>query len=90
MRPAPAFASIVIGSAPDCDVVLDDPDVEARHAQIIRGVRAEHSLVDLGPYGGTRILRGTQTLEVRDGTLLRIDDAILVGGTALIWKGCLR
>ncbi len=39
----------VIGRAPDCDVVIDDPEVSRRHTRVIQGLVA----IDLGSRNGT-------------------------------------
>jgi DNA-binding NtrC family response regulator len=45
---------IVIGSAPDCQLVLHDPTVSARHAEITFGPHG-HVLKDLGAKNGTQV-----------------------------------
>jgi DNA-binding NtrC family response regulator len=48
------YHSLVIGSAPDCQLVLHDGTVSARHAEISLG-RAGHVIRDLGAKNGTRL-----------------------------------
>ncbi|MDT3446181.1 protein kinase domain-containing protein [Pseudofrankia sp. BMG5.37] len=45
-------ASVVIGRAPECDVVLADPLVSRRHAEL-RRVGPDWRIVDLGGWNGT-------------------------------------
>jgi DNA segregation ATPase FtsK/SpoIIIE-like protein len=42
---------VVIGRAPDCDIVLDDPTVSPRHAMIDE----HHRVADLGSVNGTQV-----------------------------------
>lgn len=48
------FAPITIGRAPDCDYVLDDPVVSARHVRIVREPDGLH-LEDLDSANGTYV-----------------------------------
>lgn len=59
----------VVGRAPDCDIVIDDPEVSRRHARILRGT----VILDLGSRNGTwvddqRVSEPTLT----DGRKLRL------------------
>jgi transcriptional regulator with PAS, ATPase and Fis domain len=47
-------APITLGGEPDNDVVIDDPHVSGRHAEI-RPVATGYQLVDLGSTNGTRV-----------------------------------
>ncbi len=58
----PFGESIVLGSAVDCDVVLDEPDVAERHAEIIRVDGQSLLLRDLGAASGT-LLNGEPVTE---------------------------
>ncbi|MFN8169435.1 MAG: BTAD domain-containing putative transcriptional regulator [Candidatus Nanopelagicales bacterium] len=66
-----------IGRHPDCDVVLSDPSVSRRHAEL-RPVHGGYDLVDLGSSNGTRV--GDDEVErhrLADG------DAITIGSSTL-------
>src|SRR4051812_32515239 len=65
---------ITIGRAPDCMIVLDDPSVSGRHAQLER-TGATYRLKDLDSTNGTRV----NGIPVTD-TMLRFDDRIRFGG----------
>lgn len=71
---------VVIGRLPECDVVLGDPNVSRRHAEIRR---TEEGLVvtDLGSTNGTRV-NGSA---VREQTL-ESGDEITVGSTTLVFE----
>jgi hypothetical protein len=68
---------ITIGRLPECAVVVDDPNVSRRHAQVRREGDAIF-VVDLGSTNGTRV-NGTLVREHR----LVPDDEISVGTTTL-------
>jgi len=79
---------LVVGTAPDCDLVLADPSVSRRHCQISLG--PESLLIrDLGSKNGTRI-GGLRILEAElpVGTVARIGSselrAHLLGETTVI------
>ena len=65
---------ITIGRAPDNLIVLDDPSVSGRHAEL-RLSGDTHHLKDLGSTNGTRV-NGIPITE----TALRLDDRIRFGG----------
>jgi len=44
----------VVGKAPDCDVVLNDPSISGRHAEFIAG-RTGFRVTDLGSTNGTYV-----------------------------------
>jgi len=48
----PLSARVVLGRHPDCDVVLHDPQVSRRHAEV-RLVSGQHMLLDLSSSNGT-------------------------------------
>jgi hypothetical protein len=68
---------VTIGRLPECAVVLDDPNVSRRHAQVRREGDAV-MVVDLGSTNGTRV-NGVVVREHR----LAPGDVVTVGGTAL-------
>ncbi len=68
---------ITIGRLPECAVVLDDPNVSRRHAQL-RREGSQVTLVDLGSTNGTKV-NGVSVREQR----LSPGDAITVGTTTM-------
>jgi hypothetical protein len=66
---------VSIGRLPECDVVLSDPNVSRRHAEVRRRGN-EILIVDLGSTNGTK-LNGSRVKEQRLGD----GDDITVGGT---------
>jgi hypothetical protein len=70
-------APIVIGRLPECTIVLGDPNVSRRHAEI-RRKGSEVFVVDLGSTNGTRV-NGLPTREQR----LNDGDEVTVGTTTL-------
>jgi hypothetical protein len=71
---------VVVGRAPDCDVLMHDPSISSRHARL----RWEGSLVvveDLGSANGVFVAgRRVTSARVRPG------DDVLLGGTSLPWS----
>jgi hypothetical protein len=66
---------VTIGRLPECDVVLSDPNVSRRHAEVRRRGN-DFVIVDLGSTNGTRVNgAGTRERPLADG------DEITVGGT---------
>ncbi len=65
---------ITIGRAPDCMIIIDDPSVSGRHAQLERSGET-YRLKDLESTNGTRV-NGIPITE----TALRFDDRIRFGG----------
>ena len=74
---ASADEIITIGRLPECAIVLDDPNVSRRHAQVRREGDAVF-VVDLGSTNGTRV----NGVLVREHRLVP-GDMITVGTTAL-------
>ena len=71
---------VVIGRLPECDIVLTDPNVSRRHAEIRRlGDRSWSA--DLGSTNGTRV-NGVPVREQR----LASGDEITVGSTTLVFE----
>jgi two-component system, NtrC family, response regulator AtoC len=63
----PVAGTIVVGRAPDCDVIIDDASVSRHHAEIDLGPPV--TIRDLGSSNGTRVRRstaGTETAELFD------------------------
>ena len=65
---------ITIGRAPENTIVIEDPSVSARHAEL-RLVGENYRLKDVGSTNGTRI-NGVPITE----TVLRFDDRVRFGG----------
>lgn len=77
-------APVVIGRTPECDIVLTDPLVSRRHAEL-RQVGTEHRIVDLGSWNGTFVNghRIGQAATIGAGDIVGIGHALLhlQGGT---------
>ena len=71
---------IVIGRSSDCDIVVDDPNVSRRHAEV-RRIGDGYSLVDLGSTNGTEV-NGQRIRE----TALMNGDVIAVGTTRITFE----
>lgn len=71
--------SLVIGRLPECDIVLSDPNISRRHAEVRPGGNGGYEVADLGSTNGTKlngvVIRGAQPLRDRD--------QITVGATSL-------
>lgn len=69
---------VTCGRHPDCDIVLDDPSVSRRHAEI-RRANGAHLLLDLSSSNGTWVA-GEQVMQhlLRDGEVIGIGDHHLV------------
>ena len=65
---------VTIGRAPDNMIILEDPSVSSRHAQLERA-GDNYRLKDVGSTNGTRV-NGVPKTE----TMLRFDDRIRFGG----------
>ncbi len=66
---------VTVGRLPECDIVLSDPNVSRRHAEVRRRGN-EFVVVDLGSTNGTRVNgAGVRERRLADG------DEITVGGT---------
>ncbi len=71
---------LVIGRLPECDVVLGDPNVSRRHADV-RRTEEGYFVTDLGSTNGTRV-NGTPVREQQ----LESGDEITVGSTSLVFE----
>ncbi len=69
---------LLIGSAPDCDFVLQDPGISARHAFFKTDASGAPIVQDMGSDGGT-FVNGTRIAAV---TALKAGDEVRVGGAA--------
>ena len=71
---------VVIGRSRDCDVVVSDPNVSRRHAELRRDENAWHA-IDLGSTNGVKVNgRRVDQVALRDG------DRITVGVTDLTFE----
>jgi hypothetical protein len=64
----------VLGSAADCDIILDEPSVTSHHASL-RHKDGKFVLTDLDSTNGTFINEGTTTIareEIKDNDLIRL------------------
>jgi hypothetical protein len=71
---------VVVGRSRDCDVVVSDPNVSRRHAELRRGEEG-WSVVDLGSTNGVKV-NGRRVTDAR----LRSGDRITVGVTDLTFE----
>ena len=70
--------TLVLGRHPDCEVVLSDPKVSRRHAEL-RPVRDGYELVDLGSSNGTKVGDAEITRHrLADGDRIRIGSSELL------------
>jgi hypothetical protein len=71
---------LVLGRSSDCDVVIDDPNVSRRHAEVRRD-DGRYVVADLGSTNGIELNgRRVQTAPLRHG------DRLLVGKTELVFE----
>jgi hypothetical protein len=71
---------VVIGRSRDCDVVVSDPNVSRRHAELRRDENAWH-VIDLGSTNGVKVNgRRVEQVALRDG------DRINIGVTDLTFE----
>ena len=71
---------VVVGRSRDCDVVVSDPNVSRRHAELRRGEEG-WSVVDLGSTNGVKV-NGRRVAEARLGA----GDRITIGVTDLTFE----
>ena len=63
---------VIVGKAPDCDVVLNDPSISSRHAEFIAG-RTGFRVNDLGSTNGTYVNdKKTQSADLIDNDSVRL------------------
>lgn len=72
---------LVVGRLPECEVVLADPNVSRRHAEIrpVGEALADYEVVDLGSTNGTRV----NGMPLTGPRLLRSGDKINMGATTI-------
>ena len=73
-------APIIIGRMPECGVVLSDPNVSRRHAEVLR-VNEAFMVRDLGSTNGTKV-NGAPVRE----QYLQSGDNITVGSTTIVFE----
>jgi hypothetical protein len=71
---------VIIGRMPECSVVLSDPNVSRRHAEVLR-INEAFIVRDLGSTNGTK-LNGAPIRE----SYLTTGDSITVGSTTLVFE----
>lgn len=78
LPPVEGADSFSVGRAPDCDLVVDDPSVSKRHAELRWNAATRQAAVkDLGSTNGTHIDEvsiGTKLAPLFDGTVLTFGD----------------
>ena len=69
----PLLDLVRIGRAPDCDLILDRPDISRHHAELLKIDAGSYELRDLGSTNGT-LLNGVpiQAASARDGDEIRL------------------
>jgi hypothetical protein len=69
----PLLDLVRIGRAPDCDLILDRPEVSRHHAELLRIDAATYEVRDLGSTNGTQV-NGVpvRTAMVGDGDEIRL------------------
>jgi hypothetical protein len=74
---------VTIGRLPDCDIILSDPNVSRRHAQVRRAEDGGGSylVIDLGSTNGTKV----NGIGIR-GHRLQHGDEIMVGSTRVRYE----
>ena len=75
-----AKTSWLIGSHPDCDLVVDDPHVSARHCQLTRTGQG-FQVVDLNSTNGTYV----NGRRVEGMVVVQVGDEIGLGGSKMQW-----
>ncbi|MEW6227149.1 MAG: FHA domain-containing protein [Bacillota bacterium] len=75
-------ANTILGRAAESDVVIDDPYVSARHAEVTR-TGAGYKLRDLGSTNGTYV----NGRRIRGECVLRPGDRVRLGDTILKFRG---
>jgi len=71
---------VVVGRSRECDVVLSDPNVSRRHAELRRGENGWH-VVDLGSTNGVKV-NGHRVEQMA----LRPGDRVTIGLTDLTFE----
>ncbi|TCC50262.1 FHA domain-containing protein [Kribbella capetownensis] len=69
----PILDLVLIGRSPDCDLILDHPQVSRHHAELLRIDQVTFELRDLGSTNGTTV-NGVpvRTIHVGDGDEIRL------------------
>jgi len=71
---------VVIGCHSDCDLVLDDPQVKARHLEIL----VEHEVIELRPVVASKVLfLNGQAVEDTVARPLKVNDSFTIAGVEL-------
>jgi hypothetical protein len=77
-------STVSIGRLPECTVVLSDPNVSRRHAEIrpARDGAGEFEVVDLGSTNGTKV----NGMPMTGSRLLRPGDQVTLGATTIAFE----
>lgn len=79
--------SVVIGTAPDCELRVTDPLASARHCRVVRHEDGTLWVVDLGSLNGTWLAAQFLTgLGGVFGTAITFHDDLRVRGTPEPWR----
>lgn len=78
----PSF--LVIGTAPDCDVLVRSEYASAHHARVSQN-GGLWWVEDLGSTNGTQLRRGGATIRVTARQPLQLGDVIVVGRVQIPW-----
>lgn len=74
-------ACTTLGRGRDCDIVLDDSTVSARHAELHRDEHTRYTLIDLGSFNGIYLNRHPMhRAELADG------DEIWIGKSRFLFR----
>ena len=71
--------SLVIGRLPECDIILSDPNISRRHAEIRPAGNGGYEVADLGSTNGTKL----NGIVIKGPQVLRDRDQVTVGATSL-------
>ncbi|MFQ5577921.1 MAG: FHA domain-containing protein, partial [Anaerolineae bacterium] len=82
--PNQAGATIAVGRELDNEVVLDDPRVSRRHAQIRRAAAGGLEITDVGSANGTFV--GGLRVRLNQWSPLAAGQTVSIGGTRLVWE----
>jgi hypothetical protein len=71
--------NLVMGRLPECDLVLSDPNVSRRHAEVRPAGNGRFEAVDMGSTNGTKV----NGVTIKGPQILRDGDQISLGATSL-------
>ena len=76
----------IVGSAPDCDVRVDDQYASSRHARVTLRADGTYWIEDLGSTNGTRVTRAGGVLRVTVPMRVLPGDTITIGRSPITWR----